>query len=64
MTAPDETGNGPVIRDHRRIDPETGQPRRGKHAASSPAGTTGAGRPGARPGRGTAAARVTHRKLR
>jgi molecular chaperone GrpE len=47
MTAPDETGNGPVIRDNRRIDPVTGQPRRGKHAASSPAGTTGAGRPGA-----------------
>ena len=46
MTAPDETGNGPVIRDHRRIDPVTGQPRRGKHAASSPAGTTSAGRPG------------------
>jgi molecular chaperone GrpE len=46
MTAPDEPGNGPVIRDNRRIDPETGQPRRGKHAASSPAGTTGAGRPG------------------
>jgi molecular chaperone GrpE len=56
MTAPDETGSGPVIRDNRRIDPETGQPRRGKHAASSPAGTTGAGRPGpggpARHGRG------------
>jgi molecular chaperone GrpE len=47
MTAPDEKGDGPVIRDHRRIDPVTGQPRRGKHAASSPAGTTGAGRPGA-----------------
>jgi molecular chaperone GrpE len=47
MTAPDETGgNGPVIRDHRRIDPVTGQPRRGKHAASQPAGTTSAGRPG------------------
>jgi molecular chaperone GrpE len=46
MTAPDETGNGPVIRDNRRIDPVTGQPRRGKHAATSPAGTTGAGRPG------------------
>src|SRR6516164_9697504 len=47
MTAPDDTGgNGPVIRDHRRIDPVTGQPRRGKHAASQPAGTTGAGRPG------------------
>src|SRR5690349_16850171 len=46
MTAPDEMGTGPVIRDHRRIDPVTGQPRRGKHAASQPAGTTGAGRPG------------------
>ena len=50
MTAPDETGNGPVIRDNRRIDPVTGQPRRGKHAATSPAGTTGAGRPGATSG--------------
>jgi molecular chaperone GrpE len=46
MTAPDETGTGPVIRDHRRIDPVTGQPRRGKHAASQPAGTSGASRPG------------------
>jgi molecular chaperone GrpE len=46
MTAPDDTGTGPVIRDHRRIDPVTGQPRRGKHAASQPAGTTGASRPG------------------
>ena len=36
---------GPVIRDNRRIDPVTGQARRGKHAASQPAGTTGAGRP-------------------
>ena len=42
---PDERG-GPVIHDHRRIDPVTGQPRRGKHAASKPAGTSGAGRPG------------------
>src|SRR5579859_4444051 len=49
MTAPDESGNGPIIRDHRRIDPVTGQPRRGKHAASSPAGTSGAGRPAAPP---------------
>ena len=47
MTAPEDTGTGPVIRDHRRIDPVTGQPRRGKHAASQPAGTTGASRPGA-----------------
>jgi molecular chaperone GrpE len=46
MTAPDEPGMGPVIRDNRRIDPVTGQPRRGKHAASQPAGTSGAGRPG------------------
>jgi molecular chaperone GrpE len=47
MTAPEDSGNGPVIRDNRRIDPVTGQPRRGKHAASQPAGTSGAGRPGA-----------------
>jgi len=46
MTAPEDTGTGPVIRDHRRIDPVTGQPRRGKHAASQPAGTSGASRPG------------------
>jgi molecular chaperone GrpE len=52
MTAPDDMGTGPVIRDHRRIDPVTGQPRRGKHAASQPAGTTGASRPaGATPAR-------------
>jgi molecular chaperone GrpE len=30
--------DGPVIHDRRRIDPVTGQPRRGKHAASKPAG--------------------------
>jgi molecular chaperone GrpE len=46
MTAPEETGTGPVIRDHRRIDPVTGQPKRGKHAASQPAGTSGASPPG------------------
>jgi molecular chaperone GrpE len=44
--APEDMG-GPVIHDHRRIDPVTGQVRRGKHAASKPAGTSGAGRPGA-----------------
>jgi molecular chaperone GrpE len=44
MPASEETGTGPVIHDHRRIDPVTGQVR-GKHAASKPAGTTGAGRP-------------------
>jgi molecular chaperone GrpE len=46
MTAPEDMGTGPVIRDHRRIDPVTGQPKRGKHAATESAGTTGAGRPG------------------
>jgi molecular chaperone GrpE len=52
MTAPDDMGNGPVIRDHRRIDPVTGQVKRGKHAASQPAGTSSAGRPGG-PGSGS-----------
>jgi len=46
MPASEETGSGPVIRDRRRIDPVTGQVR-GKHAASKPAGTGGAGRPAA-----------------
>jgi molecular chaperone GrpE len=49
MPASEETGSGPVIHDHRRIDPVTGQVR-GKHAASKPAGTTGAGRPADAPG--------------
>jgi molecular chaperone GrpE len=44
-----------VIRDHRRIDPVTGQVRRGKHAASRPAGTSSAGRPGSGPGPAPAA---------
>ncbi|HEV2258433.1 MAG TPA: nucleotide exchange factor GrpE [Streptosporangiaceae bacterium] len=44
MPASEEPGSGPVIHDHRRIDPVTGQVR-GRHAASKPAGTTGAGRP-------------------
>ena len=48
MPASEETGSGPVVHDHRRIDPVTGKVR-GKHAASKPAGTRGAGRPG--PGR-------------
>jgi molecular chaperone GrpE len=43
MPASEETGSGPVIHDHRRIDPVTGQVR-GRHAASKPAGTAGAGR--------------------
>ncbi len=44
MPASEETGSGSVIHDHRRIDPVTGQVR-GKHVASKPAGTSGAGRP-------------------
>ena len=48
MPASEETSSGPVIHDHRRIDPVTGQVR-GKHAASKPAGTRGAGRPAAGP---------------
>ena len=44
MPASEETGSGPVIHDHRRIDPVTGQVR-GKHAASSrPAPLVPAGR--------------------
>jgi molecular chaperone GrpE len=43
MPASDEPGSGPVIHDNRRIDPVTGQAR-GKHVASKPAGTSGAGR--------------------
>jgi len=45
MSVPEEP-RGPVIRDNRRIDPVTGQPKRGKHAASQPAGATSASRPG------------------
>jgi len=52
MPASEETGSGPVIHDHRRIDPVTGQVR-GKHAASKPAGTRGAGRPAAGPEAGS-----------
>ena len=36
MPASEDPGSGPVIHDHRRIDPVTGQVR-GKHAASKPA---------------------------
>jgi molecular chaperone GrpE len=46
MTAADEGGTGPVIRDNRRIDPSTGQPRRGRHAATGPTSSQGSGRPG------------------
>jgi molecular chaperone GrpE len=49
MPASEETGSGPVIHDHRRIDPVTGQVR-GRHAASKPAGTASAGRPAAASG--------------
>ena len=49
MNSPEEHGNGPVVHDHRRIDPVTGQVRepdrqRGRHAASRPGGSA---RPGA-----------------
>jgi molecular chaperone GrpE len=40
MSASEETGSGPVIHDHRRIDPVTGQVR-GKHVASKPADAPG-----------------------
>jgi molecular chaperone GrpE len=47
MTAPEDSGSGPVIRDNRRIDPSTGQPKRGKHAApGGSTGTSGGGRSG------------------
>jgi molecular chaperone GrpE len=60
MSSPEEMGNGPVIHDHRRIDPVTGQVRepdraRGKHAASEPGGSArndSERAQGSRPGRG------------
>ena len=55
MPASEETGSRPVVHDNRRIDPVTGQVR-GRHAASKPAGTTGAGRPAAASGPAGAAA--------
>jgi molecular chaperone GrpE len=62
MTGSDEpTGAGPVIRDNRRIDPVTGQSRRGKHAATGSAGTSGAGRPAGGTG-GPGASGGQHRK--
>jgi len=59
MSASDEQGQSPVIRDRRRIDPVTGQPRdpagQPRDPAGQPAGSAGDGegtRPGqARPGR-------------
>ena len=63
MPASEETGSGPVIHDHRRIDPVTGQVR-GKHAASKPRHfRCQAGRPRGRGPRGRRARRVvrTHR---
>jgi molecular chaperone GrpE len=43
MNPPEEQGNGPVVHDHRRIDPVTGQVRepdrhRGRHTVSEPGG--------------------------
>jgi molecular chaperone GrpE len=55
MSAPEEP-IGPVIRDNRRIDPVTGAAKWGKHAASQPAGTTSASRPGGPGGTGGAGA--------
>lgn len=52
MAAADEGGTGPVIRDNRRIDPSTGQPRRGKHAATGPTSSSGSGRGGGNGGGG------------
>jgi molecular chaperone GrpE len=52
MSSPEETSNGPVIRDLRRIDPATGQvrnPRPSRHAASRPGAVSG----GAQAGPGT-----------
>ena len=57
MTSPEEEANGPVIRDRRRIDPETGQVRdpgqagQGQHAAR-PAGKHAAPEPGSGSGNG------------
>ncbi len=58
MSSPDETNEGPVIRDLRRIDPATGQVRgpskpKGKHAASKPGGTSGLEASGAAGASGT-----------
>jgi molecular chaperone GrpE len=54
MSSTENPDQGPVIRDRRRIDPatgqvrESGQPRAGKHSASTPGGATAtAGSPGA-----------------
>jgi molecular chaperone GrpE len=57
MTSPEEEANGPVIRDRRRIDPETGQvrdpgqPGPGQHAARA-AGKHAAPEPGSGSGNG------------
>ena len=58
MPASEETGSGPVIHDHRRIDPVTGQVR-GKHAASKPAGTDWRRRPAGASGTGPSGAGAT-----
>jgi len=61
MTSPEEEANGPVIRDRRRIDPETGQvrdagqpgqPGPGQHEAR-PGGKHAAPQPGADSGNGS-----------
>ncbi len=61
MTSPEEEANGPVIRDRRRIDPETGQVRDpgrpGHYPAPGPAGP-GAGGPDSSSQHGGAAPRA------
>jgi molecular chaperone GrpE len=61
MTSPEEEANGPVIRDRRRIDPETGQVRDagrpGQHTAPGTAGQ-GAGGPDSSSQHGGAAPRA------
>src|SRR5215472_9159821 len=52
MSSPDDTSAGPVIRDRRRIDPETGQVRQ----PGQPGSAGHRGTPGGPPGRGRHAA--------
>jgi molecular chaperone GrpE len=51
MSSPEETGNGPVVRDLRRIDPATGQVRDPGRAATAQQGGAPRSGKGSRPGR-------------
>jgi molecular chaperone GrpE len=51
MSSPEETGNGPVVRDLRRIDPATGQVRDPGRAATAQQGGAARSGKGSRPGR-------------